>query len=71
LAGRLSQLSIRVWVSPAGKITRVELATSTGTSSIDLALQEIIKAMSAFGDPPPQSILDSLPVEMTVKVHRT
>jgi periplasmic protein TonB len=71
LAGRLSQLSIRIWVSPAGKITRVELATSTGTPSIDQALQEVIKTMPAFAEPPPQSILDSLPVEMTVKVHRT
>lgn len=71
LAARLSQISVRVWVSSAGKITRLELASSTGSAEVDRALQDFIRGMAPFDQAPPQSILDSLPVEMTVRVHRT
>jgi len=70
-ASKLSKVAIRVWISPAGKISKVSLATSTGSAATDRALESFLRQLPPFGQPPPQSILDTQPVEMTVNLGKS
>jgi TonB family protein len=68
LKGKIFHVGIRLWLSPAGKVTRAELTSSTGSDEFDRELKSVLASLS-FDQAPPQSILDSLPIEMAVKVH--
>lgn len=68
LKGKMFRVGIKLWLAPAGKVTRAELSSSTGSEEFDRELKTVLSGLS-FDSPPPQSILDSLPIEMAVKVH--
>jgi TonB family protein len=68
LKGKMFRIGIKLWLSPAGKVSRAELTSSTGSDEFDRELKSVLAGLS-FDQAPPQSILDSLPIEMAVKVH--
>jgi periplasmic protein TonB len=69
LRGKMFKVAIKLWLTPAGKVTRAELTSSTGSDELDRELKSVL-AGPPFDQAPPQSILDSLPVEMAVKVTK-
>lgn len=68
LRGKMFQVGVKLWLTPAGKISRAELSSSTGSDAFDRELKSMLLSLT-FDQAPPQSILDSLPVEMAVKVR--
>jgi hypothetical protein len=68
LKGKVFKVGIRLWLSPAGKVSKAELTSSSGSDQVDRELKSVLDGLS-FDQAPPRSILDSLPIEMAVKVH--
>lgn len=65
------KVSVSLWLTAAGKIERAVLRTSTGAAASDEALKVFLTDMPAFDKAPPQSVLDSLPVNMTINVSQS
>jgi periplasmic protein TonB len=57
----------KLWLSPDGAITRVELIGSSGTESIDTALLNVLRGLH-IDTPPPPSL--SMPVRVAMRGHR-
>ena len=64
------KVAVSLWLSPAGKITRAELRSSTGSSDYDHELQSLLTGL-VFDQAPPQSILDTQPVNMTIDLRKS
>jgi protein TonB len=45
--------TVRVWLSPAGSVTRVEIATSSGNDETDDSLRAALQRMPALKERPP------------------
>lgn len=45
--------TVRVWLSPGGEITRVEIATSSGSGEVDETLRVALEHMPALRERPP------------------
>lgn len=71
LRGKSFKIGISLWLTPAGKIAKAELRSSTGSDEIDRELKSLLATMAPFAQAPPQSILDSLPVNMTIDFRQT
>lgn len=62
------RLQINVWFNEAGKMTRVELARSSGTQTIDNAVIAALLRAPTMAQKPPKSL--TLPVRITVQSRR-
>jgi protein TonB len=71
LKGKSFRVAISIWLSAAGKITKVALRSSSGSDAYDAALSAALMAMPALQQPPPQQILARLPVEMTIDLRKS
>jgi len=71
LKGKSFKVAISLWLTPAGKIERAALRSSTGTDAFDRELQSVLDSMPPFDQPPPQSILDTQPVNMTIDIRQS
>jgi len=71
LRDKTFRIAISLRLSPAGKITRAELRSSTGSADFDRELQSLLIGMPPFAEAPPQSILDTQPVNMTIDLRKS
>ena len=71
LHNKAFRVAISLWLSPAGKISRAELRSTTGSSGDDQALQALLIALPQLGQLPPQSVLDTQPVNMTIDLRQS
>lgn len=71
LRDKTFKVSVGLWLTPAGKITKAVLRSSTGSDEIDRELQGLLAAMPPFAEAPPQSILDTQPVNMTIDIRKS
>ncbi len=55
---------VLVWISPDGNISKVELANSSGTPEIDVALREAISKVHGRFKPPPERMPQPLKVRI-------
>lgn len=62
------QLKVRIWVDSAGRITRADLADSTGNPDIDAAVRNEVLVGLVLQDPPPQDM--PMPIIMRVTARR-
>jgi protein TonB len=62
------QLKIRIWADSAGRITRAELASSSGDPAIDAAIRNEVLLGLLLPDPPPQDM--PMPIVMRVTARR-
>jgi outer membrane biosynthesis protein TonB len=65
------RVNVRVWLSAAGKVTRAELRASTGSEESDRQLHNLLESLPAPEQPPPPSVLEDLPVQMSIESKRT
>jgi outer membrane biosynthesis protein TonB len=65
------RVKVSVWLSAAGKFTRAQLRSSTGSPAGDRQLESLLESLPAAEQLPPQSVLDDLPVQMTVEIGRS
>jgi hypothetical protein len=71
LRNKAFKIAVSLWLSPTGKISRAELRSSTGSSDFDHELQSLLTQMPSFDQAPPQSILDTQPVNMTIDLRKS
>lgn len=71
LTNKAFRMAVAVWLSPAGKIIRIEIRQGTGSAGDDKTLQALLLSLPALDQPPPQSILDSLPINMTIDLRKS
>ena len=71
LRGKAFRIAISLWLSPAGKITKAALRSSTGSEDFDRELQALLTQMPPLSQAPPQSILDTQPVNMTIDLRKS
>lgn len=62
LVSAATRAEVRVWVDPAGVVTRVQLVRTTGNPRLDQAIQSVVGLR--FREPPP----DDLPMPMILRV---
>jgi len=62
------QLKVRIWVDNAGRITRADLAESTGDPAIDAAIRDEVLVGLVLQEPPPQDM--PMPIIMRVTARR-
>jgi TonB family protein len=69
-ATRSARMSIkaRIWVDPAGRVTRAALEGSSGDPAIDRALQSEILTGLTLSDPPPEGM--PMPIVMRINASR-
>lgn len=65
------RVNVSVWLSAVGKVIRAELRSSTGSTAGDRELSALLVSLPALDQPPPQSVLDALPVQMTIDLRRS
>lgn len=70
LGGRYFRVRVDVWLSSAGKITRVALKSSTGSNNFDQQIAHVLTQMPALGQAPPQPVLDTLPIELSIDLRK-
>lgn len=56
---------VRVWLSRAGAVQRVELAGSSGNGEIDESLRKALADVPALRDPPPENMPQPVKVRIT------
>lgn len=56
---------VRVWLSRAGAVQRVELAGSSGNGEIDESLRKALAEVPALRDPPPENMPQPVKVRIT------
>lgn len=56
------KVTVRVWLSPSGEVTRVEIAGTTGNGDVDEALKSSLASLPALKDPPPADM--PLPIRL-------
>lgn len=64
------RVTIALWLTAAGKINKVELRSSTGSDEYDRELKSVLEGLAPLSQPPPQSVLDSLPLILTFISHK-
>ena len=62
------QLKIRIWADSSGRITRAELAGSSGDPAVDAAIRNEVLIGLQLADPPPQDM--PMPIIMRVIARR-
>jgi periplasmic protein TonB len=63
------KMKVRVWADPTGRVTRAELAGSTGNPSIDAALRNDVLVGLQLSQPPPSDM--PMPIVMRITELRT
>ena len=71
LKNKSFRIAVNIWLSPAGKVTKAVLRSSTGSDTNDAALTNLLLALPPLEQPPPQQILARLPVEMTIDLRKS
>ncbi len=62
------QLEVRIWADGSGRITRAELAGSSGDPLVDAAIRNEVLIGLQLPEPPPQDM--PMPIIMRVTAHR-
>ncbi len=70
LQNKTFRVEVSLWFSPQGKITRAEIRKGTGSPQDDRQIVAFLMSLPQFDQPPPQSLLDTQPVEMTIDLRR-
>jgi TonB family protein len=50
------QVQVRLWSDPTGRITRVQLASSTGNSELDAVIRDQVLGGMTLREPPPKDM---------------
>jgi TonB family protein len=62
------RVEVRIWTDTTGRVTRVQLAGSTGRPAVDAAIKEEVFTGLQLQDPPPADM--PLPIVMRLTARR-
>jgi TonB family protein len=63
-------INVRIWPDPNGRISRAQLAGSTGDSSLDSALRDEVLSALQLPEPPPAGMPAPITLHVTAKRPR-
>lgn len=64
----LARLEVRIWPDGTGRVTRAELASSTGDAGVDSAIRDQVLTGLQLQEPPPQGM--KLPIVLRLAARR-
>ncbi len=67
-AAAISSLQVRIWPDATGRITRIQLAGSTGNAALDAALESEVLRGLQLTEPPPAGM--KLPINLRLSAKR-
>jgi outer membrane biosynthesis protein TonB len=62
------KVQIRLWSDPVGRVSRVQLMSSTGDSSLDAVIRDQVLAGLRLREPPPKDM--PMPIIIRVSAHK-
>jgi periplasmic protein TonB len=71
LSSKSFRVSLSVWLDASGRITRAVIRTPTGNDAVDQALPALLTGMPALSQAPPQAVLDTLPINLTIDLRKS